>query len=330
MTVTPSPIRSPFIRLVDPRELPPALARPVLAIGNFDGIHRGHAVLMATARELAARLAAPAAALTFEPHARVVARPDIPHFALCSRADKARLVERAGVNGLIEISFNREFMSLSADEFVNDLLRRRFNVRGVVVGDNFRFGRQRAGDPDFLIAKGREWGFEAIALDPVRLEGRVISSSEVRDDLEKGDVATAASLLGYWWFVRSVVAHGDKRGRELGFPTANMILDPSCRLKHGIYAVRANVDGRIIDGVASFGRRPTFDDGAPRLETYLFDFSGDLYGKEIPVEFIAYLRGEEKFDSLDALIQQMHRDSDNARAAIRQAAQRSDIESVIA
>lgn len=315
MTIPPpSPA---FAVLTDPQTLPSNLARPVLAIGNFDGLHRGHAVLMADARALADRLGAPAAVLTFHPHARVVARPDVPHFALCSRADKARLIARAGMAGMIELSFDRALMALTADEFVERLLLARFGVRGVVVGGNFRFGRARAGDPDFLRAKGRELGFEVIVQEPVTLDGRVVSSSEVRDDLQKGDVKIAASLLGYWWFVRGVVAHGDKRGRDLGFPTANMILDPSCRLAHGIYAVRANVDGRIVDGVASFGRRPTFDDGAPRLETFLFDFSGDLYGREIAVEFIAYLRGEEKFDSIETLVAQMNRDADNARAAIR-------------
>ncbi|MBN9061003.1 MAG: riboflavin biosynthesis protein RibF [Rhizobiales bacterium 65-9] len=320
---------SSFTILTDPPSLPPQLARPVLAIGNFDGIHRGHAVLMAAARTLAARLGAPAAVLTFHPHARVVARPDVPHFALCSRIDKARLIARAGMDGLIEISFDKALMALSADAFVDDLLLQRFGARGVVIGGNFRFGRGRAGDPDFLRVKGRARGFEVVVREPVTLDGRVISSTEAREDLQKGDVATAAALLGYWWFVRGVVAHGDKRGRELGFPTANMILDPSCQLAHGIYAVRANVDGRIVDGVASFGRRPTFDDGAPRLETFLFDFSGDLYGKEILVEFIAFLRGEEKFDSIDALVAQMNRDADNARAAIRAAAA-SDVRSVIA
>jgi len=258
-----------------------------------------------------------------------VARPDVPHFALCSRIDKARLIARAGMDGLIEISFDKALMALSADAFVDDLLLQRFGARGVVIGGNFRFGRGRAGDPDFLRVKGRARGFEVVVREPVTLDGRVISSTEAREDLQKGDVATAAALLGYWWFVRGVVAHGDKRGRELGFPTANMILDPSCQLAHGIYAVRANVDGRIVDGVASFGRRPTFDDGAPRLETFLFDFSGDLYGKEILVEFIAFLRGEEKFDSIDALVAQMNRDADNARAAIRAAAA-SDVRSVIA
>ncbi|WP_342359382.1 bifunctional riboflavin kinase/FAD synthetase [Terrarubrum flagellatum] len=329
MTAPPARLNPDFAVLTDPPQLPPALKGPVLAIGNFDGLHRGHLVLMAEARELARQLGAPAAVLTFEPHARIVARPDIPHFALCSREDKARLVKRAGMDALIEISFNKEFMALSAQDFIDHLLVERLGARGVVVGGNFRFGRGRSGDPAFLQARGRELGVEIKVLDPVTVDGRVISSSEVRQDLEKGLVAEAARLLGYWWFVRAPVAHGDKRGRELGFPTANMILDRNCRLAHGIYAVRAAVDGRIVDGVASFGRRPTFDDGAPRLETFLFDFSGDLYGKEIAVEFIAFLRGEEKFSSIDALVAQMHRDSDAARKAIA-ALGAAGVESVIA
>ena len=318
MIVSPPPLPA-FPVLVDPKALPPELAGPVVAIGNFDGIHRGHAVLFERARQLAARLDAPAMALTFHPHARIVARPDTPHFTLASRADKARLIARAGLAGLIEISFDRTLMATSAEDFVAGLLNRRLGVRGAVVGENFRFGRGRAGDPTFLGEKGRALGIDVIVQEKVAIDGQVVSSSAIREKLEAGDVAGAAHLLGYWWFVRGEVAHGDKRGRELGFPTANVILDPHCRLAHGIYAVRAAIDGGVVDGVASFGRRPTFDDGAPRLETYLFDFADDLYGKEICVEFIARLRGEEKFDSIAALVAQMNRDTAEARLVLAEA-----------
>jgi riboflavin kinase/FMN adenylyltransferase len=308
-----------FAIATDPLTLPQTLAGPVLAIGNFDGIHRGHLVLFETAKALAARLGAPAAALTFEPHARIVARPDTPHFTLCSRADKARLIARAGMDGLIELSFDSALMALTAEEFATRLLRDKLGARGAAVGENFRFGRGRAGDPAFLKARGAELGFEVVIQKRATRDGEPVSSTAVRQRLEAGDCAGAADLLGYWWFVRGVVAHGDKRGRELGFPTANLILDPGCRLAHGIYAVRAAVGAERIDGVASFGRRPTFDDGAPRLETYLFDFAGDLYGQEIAVEFIARLRGEERFDSVEALIAQMGHDAASARLALADA-----------
>ena len=236
-----SPFRAyPLFTLVsDPDALPPSLVRPVAAIGNFDGIHRGHTVLMAEARAMAERLSAPAAVLTFHPHARVVARPDAPHFSLCSRFDKARLIARAGMDGLIELTFDRALMALTADAFVESLLVERLGVRGVVVGTNFRFGQGRRGDPDFLQMKGRQFGFDTLVLEPIVIDGVTVSSTGVRERLEAGDMAGAAHLLGYWWFVRKSVAHGDKRGRDLGFPTANMVLDPTCRLSHGIYAVRA-------------------------------------------------------------------------------------------
>jgi riboflavin kinase/FMN adenylyltransferase len=193
------------------------------------------------------------------------------------------------------------------------LLARELELSGVVIGHDFHFGKGREGNPERMGELCRERGLDCLVA-PALIDGsEPVSSSAIRAALEAGDIDTANRLLGYRWFVRAEVRHGDKRGRELGYPTANMRLSDDCRLRHGIYAVRASVNGRPVDGVASFGRRPTFDNGAPLLETHLFDFKGDLYGKALDVEFIGWIRGEERFDWIEALIAQMDRDSLEAK-----------------
>lgn len=307
---------SKFRLFDDPARLPASSGQPVVAIGNFDGVHRGHAAVLDRARSLAARLGRPALALTFEPHPRSYFRPQEPLFRLTSPETKAVLMERAGMDGVVVLPFDRALAETSAESFVDDLLLGRLGVRGVVAGHDFHFGRGRTGTPDFLAAAGAERGFSVSLVPPFALGDEIVSSSAVRRALQRGDVTTARLLLGHDWFVRGPVIHGEKRGRQLGYPTANMRLDESCRLAHGIYAVRARIDGTEHPAVASFGRRPTFDDGAPLLETFVFDFSGDLYGQTIEIAFVAYLRGEDKFDSLDALIRQMDDDSRRARGVL--------------
>jgi riboflavin kinase/FMN adenylyltransferase len=312
----PTDVAVAFERLHNPDRIPAALSPAVVAIGNFDGVHRGHRALARTACLEASQRGAAAVALTFEPHSRVYLRPDEPFFALGTLEDKALLLERAGLAGLVVVPFDRQLVTMSAGAFSSDLLAQRLGATCVVVGADFRYGRGREGDVARLRSDGAALGFSVIAHDPVTIGARAVSSTAIRDALTRGDVATAAALLGHWWFVRAPVVHGDKRGRTLGYPTANQILPVACGLAHGIYAVRAAVSGRVLNGVASFGRRPTFDDGAPRLETFLFDFSGDLYGQDMAVEFVSRLRGEERFDSIETLIAQMDRDSAAARAAL--------------
>mgnify|MGYP001809601014 CR=1 FL=1 len=309
----------PFHRLDVDAAPPPAFARPVLAIGNFDGIHLGHVALMAEARALADRLGRPAGVLTFAPHPRQLLRPDAPFFALCSPDDKARLVARAGMDGMATLRFDEALVTTGAEAFVADLLVGRLGVSGVAIGENFRFGKGRAGTPGLMREMGARLGFETVVLPGVTIDGRPVSSSAVRAALAAGAVPLATTLLGRPWGVRGEVVHGDKRGRDLGFPTANMVLPAGIDLAHGVYAVRAEIDGRLVDGAASFGRRPTFDDGAPRLETFLFDFQGDLYGRRIGVEFIDRVRGEEKFDGVAPLIAAMHRDVATARRMLADA-----------
>jgi riboflavin kinase/FMN adenylyltransferase len=289
---------------------------PVVVIGNFDGVHLGHRSVIGEALALARRLGRPCMALTFEPHPRSFFQPDRPVFRLTPPRQKAALLAQAGCATTLAVTFDADFAALGADEFVDALLVKACRAAGVVAGYDFHFGKGRAGTPQMLRERLSSHAIPVIIADPFRLEGEAVSSSAIRAALEKGDVAHAARLLGRDWSVVETVRHGDKRGRELGFPTANLHLPPECRLAHGIYAVRAAVAGVTHDAIASFGRRPTFDGGAPKLEVMLFDFAGDLYGREIEVSFVSWIRGEERFDSVEALVARMNRDCDAARALL--------------
>ncbi len=207
------------------------------------------------------------------------------------------------------LTFNAALAGLPAEQFVSEILVGRLGVSGVAIGFDFHFGQGRGGSPAFLTEAGARYGFPVDVAPKLEDEGRPVSSGTIRTALEAGRVVEAAELLGYPWFVSGEVVHGEKRGRELGFPTANLRLDPACGLKHGIYAVRVGIGGARYDGVASFGRRPTFDNGAPLLEVFLFDFSGDLYGQVIDVALIGWIRPEEKFSSIEALMAQMNLDA---------------------
>lgn len=298
---------------------PGPLRGAVVAIGNFDGVHRGHRAVIAAAQTRAAALGRPAAALTFAPHPRVFLRPQEPMFALNDERSKLRLLAATGLDGVIIMTFDSALARTTASDFIRKILHERFAIGGAAIGFDFHFGKNRAGSPAFLREQGERLGFSVDIVPPLEDEGRPVSSGAVRDALIHAKVVEACELLGAPWFVSGEVIGGAKRGRELGYPTANLRLDPSCALKHGIYAVRANVDGKLIDGVASFGRRPTFDNGAPLLEVFLFDFDGDLYGKRLDVAFIAWIRGEAKFESIDDLKRHMAADSARARAALTRA-----------
>ena len=298
------------------RALGRRLRSPAVAIGNFDGVHRGHRAVIAAALARARALGRKAAALTFDPHPRTFFRPDLPMFRLSSERDKMRLLAATGLDGAVILRFDGALAATSAQDFITRILVGRLGIAGAAIGFDFHFGKDRKGSPAYLAGQGAELGFTVDVVPPLQDEGRPVSSGAVREALGAGEVVEAAELIGAPWFVSGEVVHGEKRGRDLGFPTANIRLDPSCGLRHGIYAVRAQIDGRLVDGVASFGRRPTFDNGAPLLEVFLFDFSGDLYGKTIDVAFIGWIRGEEKFASIDALKQAMDRDVVRAKDAL--------------
>ncbi|MFZ2099427.1 MAG: bifunctional riboflavin kinase/FAD synthetase [Oricola sp.] len=300
-------------------ELPDGLRGSVVAIGNFDGVHRGHQSVLNTALGFAADHGCPALVLTFEPHPRQLFRPDVPLFRITPAPMKADILNALGFDGVVEIPFTREFSSLTADEFVDRILVDGLAARQVVTGFDFHFGKNRQGGPAFLMEAGETRGFHVTLVDAYRdADAEVISSSRVRDRLQAGDIAGANELLGYRYSVEEEVVRGKQLGRTLGFPTANMALPENAALAHGIYAVRfIRADGSVHDGVASFGRRPTVDeDGVALLETYVFGLDEEIYGETCRVAICAFLRGEEKFDSLDALAAQMKHDEDRARAIL--------------
>jgi riboflavin kinase/FMN adenylyltransferase len=318
MTDHPKPSQ-PFV-VVHGDALPDhALKGAVVAIGNLAGVHRGHRAVIAAALARADSLRRPAAALTFEPHPRSVFRPDEALFRLTDERAKLRLLAATGLNGAMVLRFDAALAGLSAEDFVARILVERFAVAGVAIGFDFHFGLNRAGSPAYLAAQGARHGFTVDIVPRFEDEGRPVRSGPIRAALAAGRVVEAAELLGYPWFVSAEVVHGDKRGRELGYPTANLRLDPACGLKHGVYAVRVGLGERRYDGVANFGRRPMFDQGTVLLEAFLFDFSGDLYGEVIDVAFIDWIRPELKLDSVDALVRRMDEDSALARAALARA-----------
>ncbi len=291
----------------------------VLAIGNFDGVHRGHRAVIGAALSRAKALGRKAAALTFSPHPRLFLRPKDALFQLSSARDRLRLLAAAGLDGAIIMNFDAALAATSAQDFVKRILVDRFGIGGAAIGFDFHFGQNRAGSPVYLAEQGLKLGFAVDIVAPLEDEGRPVSSGAVRAALSEGKVVEAAELLGAPWFVSGEVRHGDKRGRELGFPTANLKLDPACGLKHGIYAVRAGIGGKRHDGVASFGVRPMFDDGAPLLEVFLFDFDGDLYDRTIDVAFISWIRPEQKFADVETLKRAMATDVAQARDALARA-----------
>jgi riboflavin kinase/FMN adenylyltransferase len=312
----------PFIAVRDRLGVPPhpgALRGAVVAMGNFEGVHRGHRAVIAAAIARARGLGRPAAALTFEPHPRAYFNPGEPLFRLTDEAAKLRLMAVTGLDGAFVLTFDAALASLDPAAFVADVLIGRIAVSGVVVGFDFHFGKSRAGSPAFLKEEGARLGFNVDVVPALLDGGRRISSGAVRDALAAGRPDEAAELLGFPWFVTGEVVHGDRRGRELGYPTANLKLDPGCGLRHGIYAVRVAVDGRRYDGVASFGRRPMFDTGVVLLEVFLFDFAGDLYGKHLDVAVIAWIRPEFDFPSVEDLVRRMDEDCRIARMALARA-----------
>jgi len=298
---------------------PGPLTGAVVALGNFDGVHRGHRAVIGVAFARAAALGVKAAALTFAPHPRKFFQPQAPLFNLTGERDRLRLLAATGLDGAIVLRFDAGLAATSAQDFIEKILVGRFAIAGAVSGFDFHFGQKRQGSPEFLKAEGKRLGFAVDIVPQFAEGGRPVSSGAIRAALTEGKVVEAADMLGAPWFVSGEVIHGDKRGRELGFPTANVRLDPDCGLKHGIYAVRVGIDGARYDGVASFGIRPMFETQTPLLEVFLFDFEGDLYGRAIDVAFIGWLRGERKFASLSELTRAMMADSAQARDALKRA-----------
>ena len=302
-------------------DLPPEVHGAVIAIGNFDGVHLGHQAVIAEARDLARAMKAPLAVLTFEPHPRSVFQPDAPPFRLTPLRIKARALEDLGVQHLIVLRFDTAFSKTTAEAFVHDILVKDFAVRHVVVGWDYRFGHRRAGDAALLDALGADLGFGVTALRPIPApDGGACSASRIRRLLQDGLPLEAAELLGRLWEIEGRVEHGDGRGLELGFPTANIGMEEYLVPALGVYAVRAGVDrgsGTVwLDGAANLGRRPTFGGTRLLLEVHLLDFAGDLYGHHLRVRLVDRLREEKKFDGLEALQAQIADDCGLARAVL--------------
>ena len=298
------------------RDSSPPAATPkgmVVAMGNFDGVHLGHRVVIDAARRMGLAHGCPAFAVTFEPHPRSYFSPNTPQFRLTDEAAKLRLLAATGLAGAVVMTFDKRRAETTAQQFIHHDLIERLGISGIAVGYDFHFGKGRVGSPALLVAEAPRLGIEVDVQAHVDIAERPVSSSAIRMALAEGQIDEATAMLGGPWFITGEVIHGEKRGRDLGYPTANIRLDKNCGLKHGIYAVRVGRGDQRFDGVASFGRRPTFDNGAPLLEVFLFDFKGDLYGSRLDVAFIAFLREELKFDGVDALIRQMDDDSRAAR-----------------
>jgi riboflavin kinase/FMN adenylyltransferase len=292
----------------------------VVAMGNFDGVHLGHRAVIEAALRMGRAHGQPALAVTFEPHPRSFFSPHTPQFRLTDEAGKLRLLAGTGLAGAVVMTFDKRRAGTSAQDFIYHDLIQRLGISGIAVGYDFHFGKGRVGSPSLLVSEAPRLGIEVDVQAHIDIEERPVSSSAIRMALAEGQIEDATAMLGGPWFVTGEVIHGEKRGRDLGYPTANIRLDKNCGLRHGIYAVRVGrghgKDQVRLDGVASFGRRPTFDNGAPLLEVFLFDFKGDLYGATLDVAFIAFIREELKFNSIESLVRQMDDDSTKARAAL--------------
>jgi riboflavin kinase / FMN adenylyltransferase len=286
------------------RDTTPDAAIPrgaVVAMGNFDGVHLGHRAVIEAALRMGRSHGKPAFAVTFEPHPRSFFSPNSPQFRLSDEASKLRLLAGTGLDGAVVMTFDKGRAGTSAQDFIHHDLIRRLGISGIAVGYDFHFGKGRVGSPSLLVSEAPRLGIEVDVQAHVDIAERPVSSSAIRMALAEGQIDDATEMLGGPWFITGEVIHGEKRGRDLGYPTANIRLDRG---------------SERFDAVASYGRRPTFDNGAPLLEVFLFDFKGDLYGSKLDVAFISFIRDELKFDGIEPLIKQMDDDSARARAVL--------------
>lgn len=290
----------------------------IVALGNFDGFHRGHQAVVGRAVQRGFHERRPVIVATFDPHPVRLFKPDLPPFRLTSLDQREELFAHAGADAMLVFEFDRALASTSAEDFVEKLVIGAVGAGGIVTGDDFTFGKGRAGNVERLVELAARHGFVAEAVRPVLAGDERVSSGRIRDALIEGDLATATRLLTRPYAIEGVVEKGDKRGRDLGFPTANIRLGDYQRPRYGIYAARVRLDdGSEHDAVANLGVRPMFDPPSEWLEAHLFDYSGDLYGRTIEVALHHFLRSEAKFDSMDALAEQMADDAAQARALLR-------------
>ncbi|MEM9501104.1 MAG: bifunctional riboflavin kinase/FAD synthetase [Pseudomonadota bacterium] len=303
------------MRWLDHREpITEALRGAVIALGNFDGFHRGHQAVAGEAINWAHEEGRPSIIATFDPHPVRFFKPDVPPFRLTTLEQRQELYLAAGATAMLVFHFDRELAGTSADDFIRDILIERFGAHGVVTGGDFTFGKGAKGNVELLRSLGGELGLQSRVVEAVEQDG-IVSSSRIREALREGDPQLAAELLTRPFAIRGIVEHGDKNGRKLGYPTANLAIDKYMRPKYGVYAITGRIlaTGEELKGAANIGVRPQFKPPKELLEPHFFDFSGDLYGQEIEVAFRHFLRGEAKFDGLDQLIEQMDADCAKAR-----------------
>jgi riboflavin kinase/FMN adenylyltransferase len=309
------------VRWLDHREpMPASLRGAVIALGNFDGFHAGHQAVAREAIEWARAEGRPAVIATFDPHPVRFFNPDIPPFRLTTLEQRQELYLAAGATAMLVFHFDSALAGTSAEDFVRVLLAQDLGVAGVVTGEDFTFGQGRSGNRALLEELGRGAGIACRTVAPVMDRGEPVSSSRIRDALRAGDPQEAARVLTRPFAIRGVVEHGDKRGRTIGYPTANLAIESYLRPRYGIYAVTGRVlsTGQELRGAANLGVRPQFDPPKELLEPHFFDFDGDLYGQEIEVAFHHFLRPEAKFDELEALVAQMDADCAQARQLLAQ------------
>lgn len=304
------------MRWLDHREpVPEPLRGAIIALGNFDGFHAGHQAVAGEAIRWAREEGRPAIVATFDPHPVRFFKPDIEPFRLTTLEQRQELYLAAGATAMLVFHFDADLAGTSAEDYITEILGKRLGAAGVVTGEDFTFGKARGGNVDVLREVGAAHGIRSRVVGPVAEGGTIISSSRIREALRNGDPQEAARLLTRPFAIRGIVQHGDKVGRTIGYPTANLSIESYLRPRYGIYAVTGRIlaTGQQLKGAANIGIRPQFTPPKELLEPYFFDFTGDLYGQEVEVSFHHFLRGEAKFDSLDALIDQMERDC--ARAA---------------
>jgi riboflavin kinase/FMN adenylyltransferase len=304
------------MRWLDHRDpMPDALRGAIIALGNFDGFHRGHQAVAGEAIRWAHAEGRPSIIATFDPHPVSFFKPDLPPFRLSTLEQRQELYLAAGATAMLVFHFDADLAGTSAEDFIARILIERFGAHGVVTGGDFTFGKGAKGNVALLGTLGGELGLQSRVVEAVAEGGEVVSSSRIREALRSGDPQEAARLLTRPFAIRGIVEHGDKRGRTIGYPTANLGVENYLRPKYGIYAVTGRIlaTGEVLQGAANIGIRPQFEPPKELLEPYFFDFKGDLYGQEIEVAFHHYLRGEAKFDNLEALIEQMYKDCAEAR-----------------
>jgi riboflavin kinase/FMN adenylyltransferase len=314
-----------FYRLDGLDSVPAALKGAMVAIGSFDGVHRGHQSVLARLKAQAKARNVPALMLTFEPHPRDVFAPAPFMFRLTPPDAKARLCAALGLDGIVLMPFSRDLSMVEAEDFVARFLVKALRVSGVVVGADFHFGHNRRGTPEFLRTSGSIHGFSVDILELLPEGEDTVSSSRIRAALTAGDVALANNLLGYHWFFEGDVVKGDQRGRLLGFPTANLATSSTFALAQGVYAVRVRLGERLLDGVASYGK-PMFNNDLPPFETFLFDFDAEIYGRHLEIALVSHIRGQEVYKGLDELVAAIGRDSRKARVSLAECGPLSELD----